>query len=181
MAVGNLGFITLNIALGLLVASFPATSSSNGDEVISFLKKEVAVSLKELGERIEDCEAQATNRKPPLLDRARLYELGAGAEDVMVALAYFNHVNAFRCDRDERLDLVYKLGILASAERQAGGENSGQNNYEELLFPPMDVIAYRLRYAELPAALQDYFNEVFGVEPFDLAETLKVNRAVLNF
>lgn len=180
MAVNNLRAITANIVIGLLFTSFSANSSANDDEVISFLKKEVAVSLKELGERIEECEARAASRKPPMLDSSRLSELGAGAEEVMVAVAYFNHINAFRCDRDERLNLVYKLGILATAERQAGNANADQQSYEELLFPPMDVIAYRLRYASLPAELRDYFADVFGVEPFDLTATLEANDAVLS-
>lgn len=179
MAANNLRAITVNIVLGLLLTSFSANSSPNDGEVISFLKREVAVSLKALGERIEECEAQAAGRKPPVLDSSRLSELGAGAEDVMVAVAYFNHINASRCDRDERLELIYNLGMLASAERQAGDANGNEQSYEELLFPPVDVVAYRLRYAALPAPWRDYFADVFGVEPFDLTATLKANDAVL--
>lgn len=171
----------LVVLLGLSLSCSSGSQTAENEALVSYLTREVAHSLTLLGKRIEECDEISASKAAIVLDGARLAQLGAGPEEILLAIGYFDHMNGFRCERDERLNLVYNLSALASAKRQMGlSADEDSSDYEELVLPPLGVYDYILRYSALPSPLQNYFSEAFGEEPFDLSAVLDANAALLS-
>jgi len=146
------------------------------DKILQHFSERVMLSTAKLGEAITACEESSRSNSMPSLDDDQLTELNASREDLLIALAHLNFVNHLKCTQEANFSLAFELGALRSAKEELGVPTENVNEAQgKLVYPSVKTAEYALKYAELPADLRSYLEEVVGEDPFELIAMLQSN------
>jgi len=142
------------------------------DDVINYVKRNIAISTANFGKKVKFCDEK--RKSEFILDTEYLKSINATKKDVIIGLVYLDYNNTFNCRSEAQLRFAYDIGMLASIQR--GYHLDYKNTLDiakNLIFPSIDnELEYVANYTTLPLKLREYLEKLIGEEPFNLVQTV---------
>lgn len=173
-------------AVGLLWVSYTAVAlAKDGADldaaVLALAKRDFLQAAADLGEAVTSCSLKSENRAAPVLDQKALAELGAGREDVLMAVGHLSFRNTFECEKEARQALSYAAGSLTKVIEELNLSSEALGEIERvLIYPPLRDSEYKLKYSKLDAELREYLEKAIGDQPFDMLPALEASGLLSN-
>lgn len=160
----------------ILISAFASAKGSADfdDAALDLAKRDFLQATVDLGEAVTSCSQKGKDRVKPVLSKEALANLGAGLDDVLVAVGHLSAKNSFECEKGARLAVSYAIGTLTNVVRELGLSSEALGEVERILiYPPLRDLKYRLKYNKLNLGLREYLEQVIGDQPFEIIPMLE--------
>lgn len=177
MVANRKGLLILGIALSSNVFS---DTSIDSQQVIEFLKHQLAERTVEFSHRMEYCSGLEKNAPIPKISTNVLDEMGISYHDYTSAVYHLSNQNLALCEGATRLNQVYAVAALASAQSYYGMSSQSQkiSQVNNSFIPSPREVELEIIYEKLPKAAQDYLQNAVGTSPFDVLATIEENKLI---
>jgi hypothetical protein len=174
MAVNKNKILYLIFGLTISAPAF-AQSEIPQIEVIKFVKNNVAMATKKMGDRIEVCEKQKIASTAPKLDISFLKSIKTKREQLLTGLSHLNFRNTLTCEHNTRMELAYELGILSQVYKHYQLDVQAVKDVATgLIYPSFKEIQLATSYSRLPDNLKQYLEKTISNKQFDLFKMLRI-------
>lgn len=169
------------MAVGLFLILLSAFAFAKGSAdlesaALDLAKRDFLQATVDFGEAVKSCSLKGKERTAPILSKEVLANLGAGRDDVLVAVGHLSSRNSFKCEKEARLALSYATGTLINVIRELELNSEAPGEVERILiYPPLRDLKYRVKYNKLNLGLREYLEQVIGDQPFDMIPTLEAS------
>lgn len=164
-------------AVFVLVLSIPLSaiaeqSAQTDAKLLSFVRHQVAVSMAELSDRIDECREKRSQSPVPTIQQDKL---DIGKEMLAKSILYLSSRNMRHCVGAARLRAAYAIHNLATVLDRLGRATEIRAANQELLYPDLAELKNGATFFFLPANVKTYLNKNVGRKPFDPVKMMKIN------
>lgn len=142
-------------------------------DVVDVLNKEY-LKLKSIYEK-KLAECQKNRKKIELQNSQLLYlsNLGMSEKDIGKAVVYLGMRNEDLCVNNVQKDFYFSAGLLKTAKKMNDEEFDELENIQDItansVIKSLDHLSF---YLALPQTTKDYFDGIFGFEPFNMIKAV---------
>ena len=166
--------------LAICIFSFSCQADSNSNETLSYLSKATIEAQDKYESRLNHCNEQVSKNNIPELSKSELTAVNATKKQTLTAIAFFQFRNYFNCERNERLELAFKLGTMDLLKKDLDISADAKElesyifTYESsVLYPTNKELELKVNYLKLPVNQKKYFESKIGDKPYDLIKALE--------
>lgn len=166
-------YLTVVLMLSIPGVAFAGHLSTLDDKLLSYMRHRVAVSMAELGDKIDQCREQRRQSPTPSINPAKV---GIDKETLAASILYLSSRNMRLCLGAAQLQAAYAIHNFVTVLEALGQEDKKiRAANQELLYPDIKELKHGAVFYSLPENVKAYLNQAVGRKPFDPVKVMKVN------